>query len=94
MNSIVAGLKFHDLAKKTGKMQFYSDTFKPFNSGCNLVGDREDVALTFSGWGYVICHVLSTFFSLGFVFGEVLKIKMMFVTFCVKSFSCFMVGCT
>jgi len=29
-----------------------------------------------------------TFFSLGFVFGEVLKIKVMFVTFCVKSFSC------
>ena len=27
-----------------------------------------------------------TFFSLGFVFGEVSKIKVMFVTFCVKSF--------
>jgi len=29
-----------------------------------------------------------TFFSLGFVFGEVSKIKVMFVTFCVKNFSC------
>ena len=29
-----------------------------------------------------------TVFSLGFVFGEVSKIKVMFVTFCVKSFSC------
>ena len=28
-----------------------------------------------------------TFFSLGFVFEEVSKIKVMFVTFCVKSFS-------
>ena len=29
-----------------------------------------------------------TFFSLGFAFGEVSKIKEMFVTFGVKSFSC------
>jgi len=29
-----------------------------------------------------------TFFSLGFVFAEVSKIKVMFVTFCEKSFSC------
>jgi len=29
-----------------------------------------------------------TFFSLGFVFGEVSKITVMFVTFCVKSRSC------
>jgi len=28
-----------------------------------------------------------TFFSLGFVFGEVSKIKVIFVTFCVKRFS-------
>jgi len=41
---------------------------------------------TFSGGGYNIpCP--PTFFSLGFVFGEVSKIKVMFVTFCVKSFS-------
>jgi len=33
-------------------------------------------------------HVPPTFFFLGFVFGEVSKIKVMFVTFCVKSFSC------
>jgi len=31
MNSVVAGLKFHCFAKKTGKLQFHSDTFKPFN---------------------------------------------------------------
>ena len=30
------------------------------------------------------------FFSLGFVFGEVSKIKVMFVMFCVKSFLCYM----
>jgi len=29
-----------------------------------------------------------TFFSLAFAFGEVSKIRVMFVTFCVKSFSC------
>jgi len=34
----------------------------------------------------VKCH--PTFFSLGFAFGEVSKIKVMYVTFCVKSFSC------
>ena len=42
----------------------------------------------------IICHVQPTFFSLGFVFGEVSKIKVVFVTFCVKSFSCQMVGHT
>ena len=41
--------------------------------GRNLVGNTGDVS--------------PTFFSLGFVFGEVSKIKVMFVTFCVKSFS-------
>jgi len=61
MNSVVAGLKFHSFARKTGQLQFKSDTFKPFNSGRNLVGDTEDVALTFSGWGYIICHVPPTF---------------------------------
>jgi len=43
---------------------------------------------TFSDRGDIICHVPPTFFKLGFVFGEVSKIKVMFVTFCVKSFSC------
>ena len=33
-----------------------------------------------------------TFVSLGFVFGEVSKIKVMFATFCAKSFSYEMVG--
>jgi len=33
-------------------------------------------------------------FSLGFAFGEVSKIKMKFVAFWVKSFSCYMVGRT
>jgi len=33
-----------------------------------------------------------TFFFLGIVFGEISKIKVMFVTFCVKRFSCWMVG--
>jgi len=33
-------------------------------------------------------------FSLSFVFGEVSKIKVMFVTFCVKSFSSWIVGHT
>ena len=42
-------------------MQFYSDTFKPFNHGRNLAGDTEDVAPTFSGCGYVICHVPQPF---------------------------------
>jgi len=88
MNSVVARLKFHSFAKKTGKLQFFSDTFKPFNHGRNLVGDTEDVPPTFSGWGFVKSHLPPRFFSLGFVFGEVSRIKMMFVTFCVKSFSC------
>jgi len=34
--------------------------------------------------GDTICYVPSTFFSLGFVFGEVAKIKMTFVTFHVR----------
>ena len=38
------------------------------------------------GGGHGGC-VLPTFFSLGFIFGEVSKIKVMFVTFCLKSFS-------
>jgi len=34
--------------------------------------------------GDVICYVLPTFFSLGFVFGEVAKIKVTFVTLHVR----------
>jgi len=49
------------------------------NHGRNLVGDTGDVSPP-------------SFFSLGFVFGEVSKTKVMFVTFCVKSFSCYMAG--
>ena len=43
---------------------------------------------TFSDREDIICHVPPTFLSLGFVFGEVSEIKVMFVTFCVISFSC------
>jgi len=53
----------------------------------NLVGDTLDVSPYIFRRGDIICHV-PTLFSLGFVFGEVSKIKVMFVTFCVKSFSC------
>jgi len=55
--------------------------------GSNLVGDTRDVPLHFFQMGGIICHV-RPFFSFGFVFGEVSKIKVMFVTFCVKSFPC------
>jgi len=59
------------------------------NHGCNLVGETGDVSpLTFSNGGDIICHAPPTFFSLRFAFGEVSKIKVIFVTFCVKSFSC------
>ena len=51
-------------------------------------GDTGMCPPTFPDAGDIICHVPPTFFSLGFVFGEVSKIKVMFVTFCVKSFSC------
>jgi len=51
-------------------------------------GHGRRVPLTFSDRGNIICHVLPTCFCLGFVFGEVSKIKVMFVTFCEKSFSC------
>ena len=50
--------------------------------GRNLVGHTRDVSLHFFRRGYII------FFSFGFVFGEVSNIKVMFVTFCVKSVSC------
>jgi len=55
--------------------------------GAILVRDTGDVPPTFSGGGYdVPCP--PTFFSLGFVFGEVSKIKVMLATFFVKRFSC------
>jgi len=41
------------------------------------------VPLTFSGRD-IICHVPPTFFSVGFVFGEVAKIKVTFITFHVR----------
>jgi len=56
--------------------------------GHNLVGDTGNVSPPLFQTGDIICHVPPTFFSLGFVFGEISKIKVMFVTFCVKSFSC------
>jgi len=40
----------------------------------------------FSDGGDIICHVHSTFFSLGFVFGEVSKIKVTFATFVWRAF--------
>ena len=46
------------------------------------------VPLTFSDGGVHDMSCPLTFFSLGFAFGEVSKLKVMFVTFCVKSFSC------
>jgi len=49
-------------------------------------GTRERVPPTFLYGGDIICHVTPTFFSLGFAVGEVSKIEMMFVTFCVKNF--------
>jgi len=51
-------------------------------------GTRGTCPSTFFRRGDIICYVPPNFFSLGFVFGEVSKIKVMFVTFCVKSFSC------
>jgi len=50
-------------------------------------GHGGRVPPTLSDGGDKLSHVPPTFFSLGFVFGEVSKIKVMFVTFCVKSFS-------
>jgi len=51
-------------------------------------GIRGTCPPTFLDGGDIICLVPLTFFSLLFVCGEVSKIKVMFVTFCVKSFSC------
>jgi len=59
-----------------------------YKHGRNLVEDAGDVSPHFfRRWGHNMPRY-PTFFSLGFVFGEVSKIKVMFVTFCVKSFSC------
>jgi len=55
--------------------------------GRNLVGDTGSCVHHFFRRGHIICRVAPTF-SLGFVFWEVSKRKVMFVTFCVKSFSC------
>jgi len=59
-----------------------------YDHGCNLVGDTGDVPPHFFRLGGHNMPCPPTFFSLGFVFGEVSKIKFMFVMFCVKSFSC------
>ena len=62
--------------------------------GHNLVGDTGDVSPHFFRWGWYNTPCPPTFFSWGCVFGEVSKLKVMFVTFCVKSFSSLMVGYT
>jgi len=50
------------------------------------MGDIGDVYRhVYRRWGYDV-SCLPTFFSLGFVFGEVSKLKVTFVTFCVKNF--------
>ena len=51
-------------------------------------GTRGTCPPTFSDGGDKICHVPLHFSPLGFVFKEVSKIKVTFVTFGVKSFSC------
>ena len=50
-------------------------------------GQGGRVPPTFSDGGDIICHVPPTFFSLGFVFGEVSKVKVIFVTFSCKELS-------
>jgi len=56
--------------------------------GRNLVGDTGDVSLHCFRWKGYNMSCPPTFFSFGFVFGEVSKIKVMFVTLLVKSFQC------
>ena len=56
--------------------------------GRNLLGDAGDVSPHFFRRVGQNMPCPPTFFSLGCVFGEVSKIKVMFVTFCVKSFLC------
>jgi len=60
-----------------------------YKHGCNLVGDTGNVPLHFFRRGGIICHV-PPLFLVGFVFGEVSKLNLTIVTFCVKSFSCWM----
>jgi len=88
MNSVVAGLKFHSFAKKTGKLQFNSDTFIPFKTWTQFGGWHGGRGPHFFRLVVYNMPCPPTFSSLGFVFGEVSKTKLMFVTFCVKSFSC------
>ena len=57
-------------------------------------GGHGDVSLHLFRWGGHNMPCPHHFFSLGFILGEVSKMKVMFVTFCVKSFSCQMVGHT
>jgi len=52
----------------------------------NLVGGTGDVSPSHFRRGDIICHA-PHFFLLGFAFGEVSKLNVTFVTFCVKSFS-------
>ena len=61
---------------------------KRINHGRDLVEDTGDVSPPLFQTGRQNMPCPSTFFSLGFAFGEVSKIKVMFVTFCVKSLSC------
>jgi len=51
------------------------------------VEDTKDVATNFLDSGYIICHV-PPYFSLNFAYGDISKMKVTFVPFCVKSFSC------
>ena len=50
-------------------------------------GTRGTCPPTFSDRGDIICHVPPTFLSLGFVFGEVSKIKVMFIAFLCEELS-------
>jgi len=56
--------------------------------GRNLVGDTGGRVPPLFQVGGDNMPCPPTFFSLGFVYGEVSKIKLMLVTFCVKSFLC------
>jgi len=58
-----------------------------YKHGRNLVGDTGDVTPPLFQIGRHNMPCPLTFFSLGFVFGEVSKIKVEFITFCAKSFS-------
>jgi len=61
--------------------------------GTTWWGHGGRVSPAFPDVGDIICHA-PTHFSLGFVFGEVLKIEVTFITFSVKSFSCWMLHIT